>query len=204
MAVKPLIVLSVSMRLCLDWGPHLTIGRGYHEPTKIAVRKNRIIALLRALIHVFPVGIALLEIGINWNTYFVGDSIRSLAYYQFVAKVHEMAIQASLAAMLFSHVRYQLVIGNGLPFGALFSGLQISQISYLWSMEFWGSISCNTLSLMKKISLLGPISLTVFLASILGPSSAVLLIPRLAYWPAGSTSIWLNTTSSELWPDRWV
>ena len=37
----------------------LTVGRGFDEPTKIAIRKSRKTALLRALIHVVPVGIAL-------------------------------------------------------------------------------------------------------------------------------------------------
>ena len=49
-------------------------GQGLHEPTKKAIRKDRTIALLRCLIHLFPVGIALFEIILNWNTYYVGIS----------------------------------------------------------------------------------------------------------------------------------
>ncbi len=55
------------------------VGKGYTEQTKVAIRRNRITALLRALIHVFPVGVALWEIVLNWNTYFVGYHVYNLA-----------------------------------------------------------------------------------------------------------------------------
>ena len=180
---------------------HFAIGKGYKEPTKIAIRKNRKTALLRALIHIIPLGVALWEIIFNWNTYYVGSSIQNQALYQFGAKLHEMTAQASIAAVVFSYVRYELSLGQGLPFGALFSGLQVSQASYLWSMEFWGSICSTNLSPRRKISMAATIIIAIFLAATVGPSSAILLIPRLEYWPAGSTDIWINATSQELWPN---
>lgn len=181
---------------------HLAVGKGYDEPTKVAVRKSRTTALLRALIHVVPISVAMWEIIINWNTYYFGPTIRNQAYYQFGAKAHEMTAQASLAAIVFSYVRYEMSLGQGLPFGALFSGLQISQASYLWSMEFWGSICAKHLSVRRKIGMVLIVIIAIVLAATVGPSSAILLIPRLEYWPAGSTDIWLNTTSQALWPDQ--
>lgn len=44
------------------------------------------------------------------------------------------------------------------------------------------------------------LAVAIVLAATVGPSSAILLIPRLDYWPAGSTHIWLNTTTQDLWP----
>ena len=183
---------------------HLAVGKGYAEPTKIAIRKSRPYALLRALIHIIPVGVAMWEITINWNTYYLGGTIRNQAYYQFGAKIHEMTAQASLTAIVFSYIRYEMSSGQGLPFGAMFSGLQISQASYLWSMEFWGSIYSKHLPIRRKISLILVVTSAIVLAAAVGPSSAILLIPRLEYWPAGATDIWLNVTSQELWPDRLV
>lgn len=180
---------------------HLAVGKGYNEPTKIAIRESRRIAVLRALIHIIPVGVALWEVILNWNTYYVGSNIHNQALYQFCAKLHEMTAQASIAAVVFSYVRYEMSLGQGLPFGALFSGLQISQASYLWSMEFWGSIYSTNLSLRRKICMAATIVIAILLAATVGPSSAILLTPRLEYWPAGSTDIWINVTSSELWPD---
>ena len=183
-----------------------TVGKGYTEQTKIAVRRSRTTALLRALVHVIPVSVALWEIELNWNTYFVGYDIYDQAYYQFGAKVHEIAIEASLSAIIFSYIRYELMLGDGIPFGALFSGLQVSQASYLWSMEFWGTVCSNPNSVLlkSKLRLIIIIAVSVFLAAVAGPSSAVLLIPKLDYWPAGSTHIWLNVSSETLWPTRSV
>ena len=178
---------------------HFT-GKGLHEPTKIAVREDRVIALLRSLIHVIPISVALCEIILNWNTYYVGVSVYNQAVYQLVAKIRELAIQASLATILYSYIRYEMTAGNGIPFGALFSGLQISQISYMWSMEFWGSVRTAHLPLRRKTRLLALIIISIVLASMSGPSSAVLLVPRLDFWQAGSTDIWVNATFEDLYP----
>lgn len=173
-----------------------------HERTKIAFRKNRTIALLRSLIHIIPVGGALGEIILTWNTYYLGTHIYNPAFYQIVAKTHEMTIQASLAAILVSYIRYEMAIGEGISFGALFSGLQVNQISYIWSMEFWGSLRSKELSGCRKLKLLVIVLLCALLATTCGPSSAVLLIPKMELWPAGSTHIWINATRDQLWPDR--
>ena len=118
-------------------------GRGMHESTKKAIRKNRIIAILRGLVHLVPVGGAVYLIILNWNTYYTGVTIYSQALYQTIAKIHEILIQASLATVLFAYIRRHLTLGWGLPFGAIFSGLQVTQLSYLWSMEFLGLLSMS-------------------------------------------------------------
>lgn len=180
------------------------VGKGFDEQTKVAIRKSRKVALLRALIHLIPFVVALWEITINWNTYYLGSAPLNQAVYQFGAKFHEITAQASIAAIVFSYVRHEMSLGQGLPFGALFSGLQVSQLSYLWSMEFWGSICSKHLPLRRRIGMAVVITSTFILAAAVGPSSAILLIPRLDYWPAGSTDIWLNITAQDLWPNRSV
>lgn len=178
------------------------LGKGQDEGRKVAISRERPTAFLRSLIHVVPVGVTIWEIVLNWNTYYVGSSAYAIVYYQLGSKVHETMIQASLAAIIFSYVRHELTSGNGLPFGALFSGLQISQVSYLWSMEFWGSVGSKWLPLRRKLGMVAVVAITFILAAAAGPSSAVLLIPRLGYWPAGSTHIWLNATFDDIWSDR--
>lgn len=182
----------------------LAVGKGFDEQTKVAIRKSRKVALLRALVHLIPFAVALWEITINWNTYFLGSAPQNQAVYQFGAKFHEITAQASIAAIVFSYVRHEMSLGQGLPFGALFSGLQVSQLSYLWSMEFWGSICSKHLPLRRRIGMAVVITFAFILAAAVGPSSAILLIPRLDYWPAGSTDIWLNITAQDLWPNRSV
>ncbi len=115
-----------------------------------------------------------------------------------------MGVEASIDSIVLTLIRYELSLGQGLPFGALFSGLQFSQASYLWSMEFWGTACSQHIPIRRRIGIIFVISIAISLAATIGPSSAILLIPRLAYWPAGSTDIWLNTTIQDLWPDRSV
>lgn len=89
---------------------------------------------------------------------------------------------------------------NGLPYGAIFSGFQVSQASFLWSQETWGLLTSKETSKLRKFKLV----LVVFGAGILGlavgPASAGLLVPRLRVSAVGSTPFWLNGTSSSLFP----
>lgn len=102
--------------------------------------------------------------------------------------------------MVFSYTRHRKIpIGEGLPFGALFSSLQLTQISYLWSIEF-GETVFSDLSIWRMAKMLAIIILGVSLTTITGPSIAMMLIPNLGYWPAGSTHIWINATAEQLWP----
>ena len=137
---------------------------------------------------------------LNWITYYVGSFTLDQVYYQIGAKALEIMIQASLAAIVLGYVRHELVLGKGLPFGILFSSLQVNQISYLWSMEFWGSIGSKSLSMYRKTFLLVFLLLVFVVAAGVGPSTAVLLIPRRDYWPAGSTHVWINGTQDDIWP----
>ena len=178
------------------------LGRGLHESTKVAMSQDRFVALLRTLIHIVPVGVALCEIVLNWNTYYVGTATYSQATYQLLAKIHEIMMQASIAAVVFCCIRSEMALGSGIPFGLLFSGLQITQISYLWSMEFWASLTSGLRRTCRRYFLLLLIPMSILLATVCGPSSAVLLIPRLQYWPGGSTDIWINATASDLWPNQ--
>ena len=178
------------------------VGRGLHEKTKVAICRDRSVALLRALIHVVPLSVALCEIILNWNTFYVGSASYNQATYQLMAKIHEIMIQASISAVVFSCIRSEMALGSGIPFGLLFSGLQITQISYLWSMEFWGALRSGRWGTSRRWLLVLLIPLSIVLATTCGPASAVLLIPRLQYWPGGNTDIWLNGTSDEIWPTQ--
>ena len=196
--------LGLSM-IANAWGSlRHPVGKGLHEPTKIAISRNRAVSSLRALIHLIPVSVAVCEIVLNWNTYYVGTTRYSQATYQLLAKAHEIMIQASIAAVVFCYIRSEMALGSGIPFGLLFSGLQVTQISYLWSMEFWGAMSCGLHRNYKKFLLSMLVFLGICLATVCGPSSAVLLIPRLQSWPGGSTDIWINATNADLWPERYA
>ena len=170
------------------------------EDAKIAIHKNRLSSVLRALIHLIPICGAVTLIALNCHQLYVGPYLNNINLLQFAAKLHELTMQASLAAILFTYISYELALGVGLPFGALFSSLQITQISYLWSLEFWGSISSTKIPIRRRLSLLVVILITILLAATVGPASALAMIPRLENWPAGRTHIWLNGSNEDIWP----
>jgi hypothetical protein len=174
---------------------------GRPEPQKVAISRSRLVSVVRAFVHLIPVTGAIFIIYINLRGYYIGAYLRNIAYLQFAAKLHELLIQASLAAILSSYIRYELALGAGLPFGALFSALQITQVSYLWSTECWGALLSFQTPLRRRLCLFVVVAITILLATAAGPASALALIPRVGYWPAGSTHIWLNGTRSDLWPD---
>jgi len=83
-----------------------------------------------------------------------------------------------LSDMLLGVVR-QLVVGQGkVPLGGLFAPLRLTDISYLWSLELWGLFTSrhNRHWRIYTLALLAP-SL-VILAALVGPASAMLMIPR--------------------------
>ena len=196
--------LSLSLVIHVSRGVRHAIGsgrgRGLHEPIKLAIRHSRPIALLRALIHLIPFSFALFEIVLNWNIYYVGAKAYNTAVYQVIAKAHEISIQASITAIIFAAVRWELTFGEGLPFGLFFAGLQISQISYLWSVELWGAMRADYSGSLRKLAVFTLVIVGIVLGVTCGPSSAVLLTPRVQLWPAGRTHIWINATNDQVWP----
>ena len=179
----------------------LGLGR-LQEPTKIVISRSRTIAIFRNTIHLLPVGGAIAAIHLNSRGLYIGASLKNLNALQFAAKVHELTMIASLTHILITMIREEMILGDGLPFGALLSGLQTSQLSYLWSMEFWGSIKAPSMTGWRKLRLIVMIVSCVSLAATVGPSSAIALIPRVGSWPAGRTRIWLNSTREDLFPTQ--
>ena len=108
-----------------------TFKKDFTEPKKIAVSRSRTTSMLKSLIHVVPVGFALFEIITNFQGRYLGDSFDKQSYYQLVAKMHEILIDASLASIVLSFIRRETAQHDSVPFGAFLGGLQFLSISYL-------------------------------------------------------------------------
>ena len=216
-ATKPLPRLPRGWsRVCHETGLFLrSIGLGilvtafqgiftnnFVEPEKVAIRQSRVTSLLRALIHLLPLGIAIFEITLNWKGHYVGRYFDKQNYLQFAAKAHEIFIQASLATIILSYIRHQISAGKGIPFGAVLGALQFLQVSYLWSVELWSAIISRDFHLRKKLSFTILIIICITVAATAGPSSANLMIARQGIWPIGSSYLAINATFQDLWPDR--
>lgn len=68
-----------------------------NEASKIALRKSRATALLRGTVHLIPVSVAITVIVLNSVGVYVGGNASWLPSLQFLAKLQEMLMQASIA-----------------------------------------------------------------------------------------------------------
>lgn len=97
-----------------------------------------------------------------------------------------MLMVASLASILLHHIRYRLLSASqGVPLGLLTSPFRLLDLTYLWSQEFFAAWSSEkgtqrVISIVIHAYLFG-------LAAILGPASAISMLPRLRDWELANT-----------------
>ncbi|KAL9588154.1 MAG: hypothetical protein Q9203_003026 [Teloschistes exilis] len=124
-----------------------------------------------------------------------------LAFIQVSAKIHELFMIASLGAVLVHTSLVSVLDEHGLPLGLATSGFSFSRISYYWSLAFCG----GSLGLYRQRRLRGLLIWTIvllsgILAAVVGPASAILMLPRINNWEQFSTHVWLNGTKDDFWP----
>ena len=175
------------------------------EDEKIAVRKGSRAACLAGLIHLIPMGVSLFLVVYNLQGHYVGGELEGVVgqddikflLIQFGSKLHELLISASVTTVILSYIQRNIIADKGLPFGAIFAGLQFKDLSYLVSREFWGAACAGCLRVWDKGILVVLIVVGAFLAVSAGPASATLMRPRLDYWPAGGTDFWIALSKNE-------
>ncbi len=182
------------------------------EQKKVALQKNRWIASSRCVIHIIPCTISLVLTVLNIRGFYLGAELpgtpnqdaAKLGALQLGAKVHELSIHASIATMVYTYLRYELTLGAGVPLGALHAGQRFSELSYLWSIEFWGVISSRRVhaSWLRELCFGLGLVTAIFLAALAAPASAIALIPRWDGWPAFGTSFWINGSNDQLFPGQ--
>ncbi|ORY17817.1 hypothetical protein BCR34DRAFT_610710 [Clohesyomyces aquaticus] len=118
---------------------------------------------------------------------------------QLPAKLHELLMLASLSYVVFYHMRKLLLGRNGIPFGLVSAPYMTNSPSMLAKTSFWAGSRRH----WPFGALLG---LVCILSVVLGPSSAILMIPSLSWFddastiPARSSKIYLPGRKEDLWP----
>lgn len=155
------------------------------EPPKVAIYNDRKVALLHGLIHLPAVVAALLLMIWNSCGFLVGDKISSSATtgLQFPAKIFELLMQASLATILLGIIRRCMTQSTPLPLGSVLAPPSVTNLSYLWSLEYLGFLECASWKHLHCVALVAFTTCTVVLAAVVGPSGAVLMIPRPIEYP---------------------
>jgi hypothetical protein len=178
------------------------------EPKKTAIYHRKSLFFLSMAAHLLPIGIGLSLAALNLKGLYIGRDLPGpvggtnikLLGLQLAAKLTELVAVASLADSVASLIRQELISQRGVPFAALPASLQIGSLSYLWSPELWALRRSNTLPPARRALLLLCLILCILVGALIGPSIAVLIQPRMDWWPAGGTDLWLNTTVDDLMP----
>ncbi|KAF2856448.1 hypothetical protein T440DRAFT_512484 [Plenodomus tracheiphilus IPT5] len=154
------------------------VGRSSkREHRKVAIYQDRALAAGHSLLHLIPLGGAVTLLVFQWTNYWVSFDNDNSTSLQFAAKLHELSMQASIVEVLLSVVRNRL-IGDFVPLGALSAAIHATQVSYLWSLDFFSISKSQALSAWRRILFMMAIFALLGLTSLVGPSSAVLMIPR--------------------------
>ncbi|KAH7149832.1 hypothetical protein B0J13DRAFT_498636 [Dactylonectria estremocensis] len=179
-----------------------------HRVQETPIVKDRIAALLTSLIHIPAIaGIITLSFYI-FNEYYIGKELEGPPNYdiqkklgiQFAAKLMELFIVLSLTSILFAVIRYEFTIGEGVPYGALVAGQQITDISFLWSPEFMTIVNGKFSRFWKKLAFIFITFIFTILALGASSLSATVMMPQEDDWAAGGSLVWANATYDEIFP----
>lgn len=158
--------------------PQATKWRNSHELKKTAIYRSRKAAIFHALVHIIPLTTATTIVILNVRTMFIGSvSTNVITAIRFASKLLEVLMQASIAAVVLACVRTRVLRSHELPFGGLTTPFTVKDLSSLWSLELWSCLTANNIDVTTRISFVFFL-VAVVLTGLVGPSSAVLMIPR--------------------------
>ncbi|KUJ14474.1 uncharacterized protein LY89DRAFT_140576 [Mollisia scopiformis] len=125
---------------------------------------------------------------------------------QFAAKLHELFMQASLSAMVLYYAHRLLVGTKGVPFGLIDFPYNSNSLGMLRHWRFWQTGFFSTQYLSFATLLL----VVCILSVIVGPSSAILVIPSPGWWHnrnpfngQNMTTYFLANTT-DIWPSTFT
>ena len=158
--------------------PQLTTWKRTQEPKKTAAYRDRKAASLRTLLHLVPLAATLALVILNFKTKYIGIVPPLLTPIQFASKLLEILIQASIATTVLGLVRNQVLGPLPFPFGGLIAPLRNDRCIVSLVFGMWGCLSSSSLRGWRKVAILATLPMAVVLTTLVGPASAVLMIPR--------------------------
>jgi len=156
---------------------YFTGWKSSNERRKIAMYHSRQVAAAHILVHVLPLGGAATLLTLQGTKYWIGTETSISTFLQFAAKFHELTMQASIVEVLLCIIRAGAVNGY-VPLGALSGATKPTQLSYLWSLDFVSAATSPAFRGWRKVAIVLTLPFLLLLTSLVGPSSAVLMIPR--------------------------
>ena len=167
------------------------------ELEKVAIRHSRPYALLRVCALLVPVALSFAILQLSWRHRYWHDSVHNpvtlsedLATLQIAAKAHEILIVLSLSDLVLYYLRQRLSSTHGLPFGLFTSAYQFALGGQPISQGFFYSVKSLLFRHGERwrpfnLALSALLLPSTLLGLAVGPSSAIVLIPRLNWWSNG-------------------
>jgi hypothetical protein len=138
---------------------------------------------------------------LNIQSRFLGIDSQWTNLFQFIAKLHEILMQISIATAMIGYQQYLLTqSSSAVPFGAIFSAYHATQVGYLWSPEFRASVTTPRFPLLLKSGFVLFVAGSILLASGVGPASAIAMLPRLVSFSIGECELGLDHDYSDVFP----
>jgi hypothetical protein len=109
-------------------------------------------------------------------------------------------LTASFFQVILAYIQHLLVHKKNIPFGAVFSYYQINQLSYLWSPEFYATLTTPNFHGLIKVGFFLFIPFGLLLATGVGPASAIAMQPRLGNFTVPDLQYSFNVTMDGLYP----
>lgn len=195
----------------LSSNPSRTLSSNNETPKIVlsSTWRSRILAVLIQIVPVLITGVVMYLLGatIYWADLGYPYQNSILNALQFASKLHEMTITMSLMAIVLHRVNHDLIEASGVALGLLTAGYQLGSITYLFSKAFWGGLTARSRSKSSSWLPLWMLILTAFvLAAIVGPASAIVMIPSLDWWLVnnpldnGTYSTFIPLSASNIWP----
>ena len=168
------------------------------------------------LLHAVPLVVTIAILCLNalkvyWQDLGSPNQNAVLQALQYAAKAQEIMMATSLTAIVVHRTQHDLFTSQGVPLGLITACYQLGDPLSCCKKEFFGGLKARLRSTDWSHSFPLPF-LLIFgfaLTSILGPSSAVAIIPRLDWWDVPKAKafgteytdrVYFNRTQDELWP----
>ena len=144
------------------------------EQRKVAMYQNRSMALLLSLLHAPPLTGAIMLLYAYYTEFWVGFRFDVSLYFQLLAKVQELLMQASIIHINMSIIR-TIAVNSEVPLSIFSGATQSAQLSYLWSLDFWSALRTKGYRQPYRIRVLFTVCFPFLLLStaLVGPSAAV-------------------------------
>lgn len=196
-----------------DYRARLLPKREKLQRMKTAKRQKEI--LVDWVYHSISTAIGILILVLNIRQYYWQDfghpyQDAFLQAFQYAAKAHDLLMVISVKSIITQVLRYLRKFSENIPIDLLIGGFRLGSPGSLFLKIFRekAGVHANKFGLLGFFGLL---SLGFFLTAFVGPSSAIIMIPRLNWWDVTPKTalggrfndrLFFNRTETQLWPQN--